>query len=214
MRPATGPKDASRCLPWDARRRTILDAARTLLVERGFQDVLLDDVARKARISKGTVYLFFKDKEHMFAEVLADVFDSLEERLGRIPAAGDALENLKKVVGTFIGISDDNEDLLEGVLRHKHRLHDPYREKLLGGRMMALHRYMTNRVDACIRQGVCRRMPPSRGAIFLGALLKMDLYEKSLNTTVRPFRERVDGVMELFLWGAGPRKRLPSGVGA
>jgi len=39
------------------RRRSILDAARTLFFESGFQLATVDEVAARAEVSKGTVYL-------------------------------------------------------------------------------------------------------------------------------------------------------------
>jgi len=46
-----------------ARREAILDAALDEFSARGFAAARLDDVARRAGVAKGTIYLYFKDKE-------------------------------------------------------------------------------------------------------------------------------------------------------
>jgi AcrR family transcriptional regulator len=53
-----------------ARRRAILDAALDEFSARGFAAARLDDVARRARVAKGTIYLHFKDKEALFQELI------------------------------------------------------------------------------------------------------------------------------------------------
>ncbi len=47
----------------EARRDEVLDAALELFTERGFADTRVEDIADKAGISKGTVYLYFDSKE-------------------------------------------------------------------------------------------------------------------------------------------------------
>jgi len=44
----------------------ILDAARRLLIGRGFQDLALDDIAREAGVAKGTLFLYYKSKDELF----------------------------------------------------------------------------------------------------------------------------------------------------
>ncbi|MGQ0572965.1 MAG: TetR/AcrR family transcriptional regulator [Pseudonocardia sp.] len=48
----------------------VLDAAADLLVRRGYQRVTIEDIARRAGIGKGTVYLHFRTKEELFLMVL------------------------------------------------------------------------------------------------------------------------------------------------
>src|SRR5690606_29685722 len=53
-----------------ARREAILAAALDEFAERGFEGARLDDVARRAGIAKGTIYLYFADKESLFQELI------------------------------------------------------------------------------------------------------------------------------------------------
>jgi AcrR family transcriptional regulator len=53
-----------------ARRGAILDAALDEFAARGFAATRLDDVARRARVAKGTIYLHFADKEALFQELI------------------------------------------------------------------------------------------------------------------------------------------------
>jgi AcrR family transcriptional regulator len=54
----------------EERRNAILKAALDEFSERGFAAARLDDVARRAGVAKGTIYLYFKDKEALFQELV------------------------------------------------------------------------------------------------------------------------------------------------
>lgn len=64
----------------DARPGEILAAALELFVERGFAATRLEDVAQRAGVSKGTVYLYFDGKEELFkAVVRSGIVRAIEE---------------------------------------------------------------------------------------------------------------------------------------
>lgn len=52
------------------RRGAILAAALEEFAASGFAATRLDDVARRAGVAKGTIYLYFNDKEHLFQELV------------------------------------------------------------------------------------------------------------------------------------------------
>jgi AcrR family transcriptional regulator len=54
------------------RPREICTAALDVFSEKGFAAAKLDEIARRAGVSKGTLYLYFKDKEDLFRAVVRD----------------------------------------------------------------------------------------------------------------------------------------------
>lgn len=86
-----------------ARRRAILDAALQVFSEHGFAGTKLDEVARRAGIAKGTLYLHFTDKEALFRGLV-------EENIAPVLADAD------HVVGLFPGTTRELLDLLIGLL--------------------------------------------------------------------------------------------------
>lgn len=61
----------------EEKRRRILLAAEELLAARSSHEVKLDEVAERAGIGKGTIYLYFRDKENLFFEVTMSGFEEL-----------------------------------------------------------------------------------------------------------------------------------------
>jgi AcrR family transcriptional regulator len=49
----------------EARRTAILDAAERVFMERGFTAATMDDIAKRAELAKGTVYLYYRSKEEL-----------------------------------------------------------------------------------------------------------------------------------------------------
>ena len=71
------PAQDARVARREKRRAAILDAALEEFAARGFAATRLDDVARRARIAKGTIYLYFRDKESLFQELVRTMLSPL-----------------------------------------------------------------------------------------------------------------------------------------
>jgi AcrR family transcriptional regulator len=67
------------------RRDAILAAALEEFSARGFEATRLDDVAKRANVAKGTIYLYFRDKESLFQELIRAMLTPL---VGSIEALG------------------------------------------------------------------------------------------------------------------------------
>lgn len=84
------------------RRAAIIDAGLEEFVARGFAATRLEDVAKRAGVAKGTIYLHFKDKEVLFQELVRSALVPLISRLGLAPVAGtSARATLENFVATF-----------------------------------------------------------------------------------------------------------------
>ena len=70
-----------------ARRTAILAAALDEFSARGFAAARLDDVARRADVAKGTIYLHFKDKEALFQELVRTMLSPLVMTLEQLRAS-------------------------------------------------------------------------------------------------------------------------------
>ncbi|MDO9460372.1 MAG: helix-turn-helix domain-containing protein, partial [Alphaproteobacteria bacterium] len=56
----------------DARPQEILDAALASFAEKGFNAARVEDIAARAGLSKGTVYLYFDSKQDMFRALVRE----------------------------------------------------------------------------------------------------------------------------------------------
>src|ERR671927_705925 len=71
----------------DARPGEILAAALSCFAERGFAATRLDEVAARAGVTKGTVYLYFPSKEELFKAVVREALVPNIRRFEELAAA-------------------------------------------------------------------------------------------------------------------------------
>jgi len=103
-RPGTGTgagRKGARAARRDERRAAILAAALDEFAARGFAATRLDDVARRAGVAKGTIYLHFRDKESLFQELVRSMLSPL---VGTIEAAALRDLPIRAVVETIVDL--------------------------------------------------------------------------------------------------------------
>jgi AcrR family transcriptional regulator len=87
----------------------MLRAARQAFAEKPFHDVLMDDVARKAGVGKGTIYRYFPDKESLYFAVIFSGIEDLQSRIREaIPSQGNLEKTLRELVCTLASFFRQN----------------------------------------------------------------------------------------------------------
>jgi AcrR family transcriptional regulator len=103
----------------DERKRELITAtAARMFATRPYHEVRLDDIAAAARIGKGTLYIYFDNKEDLYFSLIYDGFarlvDRLRERLGAGTGVGDtngaaspltASETLERIVRELVAFA-------------------------------------------------------------------------------------------------------------
>jgi AcrR family transcriptional regulator len=92
-KPTAAPPPASRAERAAERRAAIVEAALEEFIARGFAATRLDDVAKRAGVAKGTIYLHFKDKESMFEELIRTAIVPLVGRMHQPPPIGGTVRD-------------------------------------------------------------------------------------------------------------------------
>jgi AcrR family transcriptional regulator len=83
----------------EERPRQIIEAALDVFGEHGLAAARLEDIARRAGVSKGTIYLYFPNKEALFCEMVrVMVGASIERAQARTDTAAPAAEQLAEYV--------------------------------------------------------------------------------------------------------------------
>jgi len=88
-----------------ARREVIIACARELFLVKGFKGTTMDEIAQRAELSKGTLYLYFASKEELYATVMNDglavLFDRIEEAFSSSLPPDQMIKNLGEVYYHF-----------------------------------------------------------------------------------------------------------------
>ncbi|MDT3378009.1 TetR/AcrR family transcriptional regulator [Labrys portucalensis] len=92
--PATDPPAAD-----NAKCRQIVDGARRVFLAHGFEGASMNDIAKEAGVSKGTLYVYFENKERLFAAIVD------EERSSHVERIFEFDYNSPDVEGTLLELS-------------------------------------------------------------------------------------------------------------
>jgi AcrR family transcriptional regulator len=95
----------------EARPQEILDAALAVFAEKGFAAARMDDIAARAGVTKGTIYLYFESKDAVFRSL---VQESIGATIQSVTAAAerfegssaDLLRMVLRGIGTFVRVDD------------------------------------------------------------------------------------------------------------
>lgn len=90
--------------PDENKRITIMKVAAELFAQRPYHEVRLDDVAEAAKVGKGTLYIYFRSKEHLYGSLVLEGFTQLIDRLRpEIESpSGSAWQTLQLIIGEFV----------------------------------------------------------------------------------------------------------------
>jgi AcrR family transcriptional regulator len=80
------------------RKEEILKAAQEVFFEKGLQSSTMDEIAEKAELSKGTLYLYFKSKEDLYLAVLIEgmgiLYRMFDDAIRQSASPAEAIEQL------------------------------------------------------------------------------------------------------------------------
>jgi AcrR family transcriptional regulator len=116
-----------------ALRQALIDGAREILAERGFDQFSLNEVARRAGVSTAAPYRHFASKDELLAEVAelgyAALLQSLEEAEAR---TADVRERLLLLAGAYVRFAHDHPDLYATMFRDLGHAAEPMGSKSFG----------------------------------------------------------------------------------
>jgi AcrR family transcriptional regulator len=186
---AKGPRAAQ-----TGKREAILAAALEEFSARGFAAARLDDVARRAGVAKGTIYLYFRDKETLFQELVRAELSPVVAALEAMPAGDVPLRAVAERLVTIFAreiFGTHRKDVIRLVLtegpRFPHIAEFYYREVV--ERVMAVIRTLAQRAVARgeLPNDALVRFPQLLGAPGIVAIIWTGLFDRWAKIDVEAF---------------------------
>jgi AcrR family transcriptional regulator len=96
------------------RRQSILNAAKDVFWKHGYAAATIPKVAAAAELAPGTLYLYFPSKDALYAELLAEGYERLHERLVRSIQPGDSpRRQAEALIDAFIEFAAENPEYFD-----------------------------------------------------------------------------------------------------
>lgn len=150
-------------------RERILASAREVFKDKGYFRSRVEDIIQRSGISRGTFYYYFRNKRHVFEELVEVAVDELFQEARRRADGADP----------YSRIESGNRGFLEVWANHADVLRNLFQVSMIDERFRAIHQEMRMRFIVRIRRriaediahGRCRPMNPDIVASALGAMM-------------------------------------------
>lgn len=191
----------------EARKKDIIDAAARLFSEKDFHDVKVEEIAERVGLSKGTIYLYFDNKENLFFSIIIERAKALYEQLEEASRCdADFQVCLHRFVSTYLGFFRTHEAVFKIIHSEKTRLDVETHYKMhdyLSGVLESLFKVVTELMQNGQNAGVLRPDNPRKLSTILIALLNVYTFQRIiLGERIKQDKE-VHEVMDYFLNGTG-----------
>lgn len=188
---------------WNETRQRILRAARELLEEQGAAAVRLEDVGRRAGVSRQAVYLNFGSRSGLLVELVhwIDHEERFPERLARaLGESADAVDTLDAFLKLWTSYLPRIRNVAHALLAERAR--DEGADAAWRDRMDAMHQLCARLVERLDREGaLASSWSRKEAADWLWALLSIPLFEalRERGWSRRRFGQRLERVVRAVL---------------
>ena len=132
----------------------ILEAAEKLFAQKGFYSTTVGEIAEKAGIAKGTIYLYFRDKRDLFFSVLESKLDILLEKVEKgIQKSKTVSSRIEEAIGIHLKFLEENEDFFKIMQSFPEEFKRKLGERLKGG-LIERQSYYVEIMDKLIQEGI------------------------------------------------------------
>ncbi|MEW6410574.1 MAG: TetR/AcrR family transcriptional regulator [Nitrospirota bacterium] len=181
----------------------ILKAARKVIAKKGWEKATIEEIAEKAGVAKGTVYIYFKNKDELFSSALLDVMDrvidAIEKEVNKNDAITKKLEAIVKIQLSFI---EKERNFLRVFLAERpmtcigsgdelNRLMYEKKEKLI--------EILSGIIKEGIKQGKFKRTEPRYVAYFLMDLIRGAAFYKLMNVSKEPTPYNLKSIINFYI---------------
>ncbi len=187
------------------RKKEILEAALALFAEKDFHEVTVDEIAERVGLSKGTLYLYFENKESLFFSIIQEKTDALFNRLQAV-AKSEApfIERLEEFIRSYLDFFDEHKHYFKIVHCEKNRMDKHYTDRLKAHMIKSFDDF-EEMMQAFIIEGqiqkILRSIRPDLITKALRGLLNSFTFQCIFLNSECSLENETSHVMDLFLNG-------------
>ena len=193
------------------RRSAILRSARKEFFEKGFRAVTVDGIAKRAELSKGAIYLYFKSKEEIYAQILLRDIDKFHARVDALlDTAKSAPDNLRQFAEVYADFFISDRELFRIFMNFMIQ-HNPVNfTPNINDHIVKSTNQTVLIIEQILQMGMergefpgCRNVRVCRNALWglLNGIIALHLFTGREATREERVRDQVRGGLEVFIAG-------------
>jgi AcrR family transcriptional regulator len=139
----------------EQRNEEILKAAKKVFFTKGFNDTTMDDIARESELSKGTLYLYFKNKEDLAHAIMFESFKFLKNMMeDAVGDGGTGMEKIKRIVSVMPVYYDRYRSYFDFARNIDYRIASRAEESNMAAQCMRIIDEIVDMLISVLREGV------------------------------------------------------------
>lgn len=173
------------------RVQSIQDAAMRVIARRGMSSATMQEIAEEAGVAKGTIYLYFRDRDELVDKTFERAITELHEQVdAAFESEGDFETKLRAVLAAEMAFFREHREFFR--LYHSLRYPEGKRQKRSCRQFQTRLTKMAGILDAAMKRGEIRRMDPMRLALFLSEGISAVIIQRLLEEAPPAESEDID----------------------
>jgi AcrR family transcriptional regulator len=195
------------------RKNAILKAARKLFFEKGFRQVTVENIARKAEFSKGSIYLYFNSKEEIYSQILLNDIDKFHNRVADIlQGPSSACEALIRVAEIYVDFFLNDRELFRMLMNFMLYNNDMNLPEDINNHIIKTTNRTISIIEQVFKYGIEKgEFPPdinlrmNRNAIWglLNGIISLHLFTGKESGRTEVIRSTIKSGLEIYIRGMG-----------
>jgi TetR/AcrR family transcriptional regulator len=186
------------------KRLEILGAAMNFFAQKGFERTTVDEIAGRANIGKGTVYLYFKNKEAIFRAIIEQGLTDMEKIIFESTRQGDFIRQLHTFIYNNLKYIETNREFYRMFLKERltfKLLSDEQSYRLIMEKHQSLFSLMRHVIQQGIDQGYLRPGIPDDYVTAISGIINHFAGHWIVFETAGSMTAKTDFIMEIILSG-------------
>lgn len=138
----------------------ILQAAKELFMQKGFEDTSIRNIAEKIEYSPTTIYLYFKDKDDIFCELHREGFILLNQYFRPLAHVADPFERLKAINKAYITFALENGEFYDLMFIIRSPMNSITKDDSDWEEGKRAFMFLVGTINECIAKGYFKDMQP------------------------------------------------------
>lgn len=186
----------------DFRTRSLLEATRKIIATEGFDAITMERVAGEAGITKGAIYLYFRDKDQMIMAALEEIASKMVQEIETsVDPMAVPWERLCQVVRAQMESMEAHKDVLRTLLLLRWLLGDRQARK----KWMRLLRYRERHLDRLkaildegVRLGTFHSMDTALTAFYINEMAISTAQKRMIGLSRSPLKRDTRGLLRFI----------------
>jgi len=191
---------------FNTRRAEILDQAEKIFAAKGFHDVTMAEIAGASGFSIGSLYQFFKGKDHLYSTMISEKIDLMYNKIHQeVESTKSLADKIAALIDAQLQFVENNADFCRIFLRGENEalseMMTSIRQKLINDYYNHLS-FIEKILKSGIKSGILRSLPSREMAGALSHLIRAASVDWVLMPSEETLSSKRAFILDIFLHGA------------